>query len=286
MALDPTARVFLGTTGMPTTSLAPVAESPSSDSSGWQCPICLRSFKDARRAKDLYQVPVCRKCRNAFANRRQAAYLVDAAIWWLLATLTAGLLGLIFFSSPSATAIARAGTVPARPEYVTLLVLALIEPFVFGTLKDGFSGRSPGKFLFGLQVIDVETREPIGFLQAFKRNLILVVPYLNIVGLIGGVITMMGGRRWGDGWARTQVIWLKHKHKLPFSPDELCCRTCGYDLTGNVSGRCPECGREVPLPPAQPGYCPACGGDITDNVSGRCEQCGAEILQASEPQAR
>ena len=25
------------------------------------------------------------------------------------------------------------------------------------------------------------------------------------------------------------------------------CRQCGYDLTGNISGRCPECGREVPL---------------------------------------
>jgi hypothetical protein len=24
------------------------------------------------------------------------------------------------------------------------------------------------------------------------------------------------------------------------------CRGCGYDLTGNVSGRCPECGRDVP----------------------------------------
>ncbi len=24
------------------------------------------------------------------------------------------------------------------------------------------------------------------------------------------------------------------------------CRKCGYNLTGNVSGRCPECGREVP----------------------------------------
>jgi predicted RNA-binding Zn-ribbon protein involved in translation (DUF1610 family) len=23
------------------------------------------------------------------------------------------------------------------------------------------------------------------------------------------------------------------------------CRTCGYDLTGNVSGRCPECGTEI-----------------------------------------
>ncbi|MDO8630091.1 MAG: hypothetical protein Q7R41_06315 [Phycisphaerales bacterium] len=26
------------------------------------------------------------------------------------------------------------------------------------------------------------------------------------------------------------------------------CRACGYDLTGNVSGRCPECGAEVPEP--------------------------------------
>jgi hypothetical protein len=25
-----------------------------------------------------------------------------------------------------------------------------------------------------------------------------------------------------------------------------CCRKCGYDLTGNVSGVCPECGRAVP----------------------------------------
>jgi hypothetical protein len=27
------------------------------------------------------------------------------------------------------------------------------------------------------------------------------------------------------------------------------CLTCGYDLTGNVSGRCPECGTAVPLAP-------------------------------------
>jgi hypothetical protein len=24
-----------------------------------------------------------------------------------------------------------------------------------------------------------------------------------------------------------------------------CCRRCGYDLTGNVSGRCPECGTAI-----------------------------------------
>ncbi len=25
------------------------------------------------------------------------------------------------------------------------------------------------------------------------------------------------------------------------------CATCGYDLTGNVSGRCPECGEQIPI---------------------------------------
>jgi hypothetical protein len=30
-------------------------------------------------------------------------------------------------------------------------------------------------------------------------------------------------------------------------PAEGCCRSCGYDLRGNVSGICPECG--TPIPP-------------------------------------
>jgi predicted Zn-ribbon and HTH transcriptional regulator len=28
---------------------------------------------------------------------------------------------------------------------------------------------------------------------------------------------------------------------------ERACQKCGYDLTGNVSGRCPECGEAVKL---------------------------------------
>ncbi len=30
------------------------------------------------------------------------------------------------------------------------------------------------------------------------------------------------------------------------------CQRCGYDLTGNVSGVCPECGLPVPPPPSAP----------------------------------
>jgi hypothetical protein len=33
-------------------------------------------------------------------------------------------------------------------------------------------------------------------------------------------------------------------------PDDHC-RKCGYDLTGNVSGRCPECGEVIPENPEE-----------------------------------
>lgn len=33
---------------------------------------------------------------------------------------------------------------------------------------------------------------------------------------------------------------------LPRGPRGVPCQACGYDLTGNATGLCPECGREVP----------------------------------------
>ncbi len=37
------------------------------------------------------------------------------------------------------------------------------------------------------------------------------------------------------------LLWLRRRR---FPPGH--CQRCGYDLTGNVSGRCPECGAPVP----------------------------------------
>lgn len=34
-----------------------------------------------------------------------------------------------------------------------------------------------------------------------------------------------------------------------------CCQKCGYDRTGNVSGRCPECGLKISLPAAESDTC-------------------------------
>jgi hypothetical protein len=38
------------------------------------------------------------------------------------------------------------------------------------------------------------------------------------------------------------LLWWVDRHPDPLPGH---CRKCGYDLTGNVSGRCPECGERV-----------------------------------------
>ncbi len=49
-------------------------------------------------------------------------------------------------------------------------------------------------------------------------------------------------------WLPLRVIaiptaWLFHRDRKRIQPGH--CQMCGYDLTGNVSGVCPECGTKV-----------------------------------------
>jgi hypothetical protein len=47
------------------------------------------------------------------------------------------------------------------------------------------------------------------------------------------------------------------------------CMQCGYDLTGNVSGRCPECGTAR--------QCPRCGRSADYIRDGVCGHCGYQL---------
>jgi uncharacterized RDD family membrane protein YckC len=202
------------------------------------CPLCDVSRKP-KAFKKLFDIPVCSKCFYKFANRRQFAYLIDWLTLYLLSAAFGILLALVFpelINSPQDRFTLADGFV--------IVLDWLLVPLVF-FMKDGFRGHSPGKWLTGVQVVDQLTREPIGFGPSFKRNLCLIVPIAPLIV----AFTLAKGRRWGDKWAHTEVIWKKHRFRAPFDRRGILCMKCGYDLTGNVSGRCPECGTDIPSPP-------------------------------------
>ena len=107
------------------------------------CPVCLKSIAKPQKCKTLYGVTVCNRCRNGFANRRQAAYLVDSVIYLVL--------GRMVVNASIGLVIGRWGNIGL---YRVLLLLMgwLILPFLF-TFKDAFAGWSPGKRLFGVRVV-------------------------------------------------------------------------------------------------------------------------------------
>lgn len=51
----------------------------------------------------------------------------------------------------------------------------------------------------------------------------------------------------------TAILWRRDRRPKCYPPGH--CRFCGYDLTGNVSGICPECGTacEAPIRQESPG---------------------------------
>lgn len=69
--------------------------------------------------------------------------------------------------------------------------------------------------------------------------------YLKALGFLQ-TIFLLGMPGWGLLWAWLYVKW---RNRLLMSHPAFDCVTCGYDLTGNVTGICSECGQE--LLPAQ-----------------------------------
>ncbi len=200
------------------------------------CPICDRTVR-AKRMRKLYDVSVCYKCGNGFANRRQLAWVIDVFALWIATFIVAFLIGLLFEAL-----LPPNGNILLAEQLFWILFVWLFTPVLFAC-KDGFSGYSPGKWLCGVRVVHWDTREPISYGKSFKRNLVVNIPFMPLII----ALQMMKGRRSGDKWARTCVVWQKKAHRMPFDPRGILCTNCGYDLTGNVSGRCPECGKDIPL---------------------------------------
>jgi len=201
------------------------------------CPLCYRS--DPIHAFGLlYDAPVCRRCRWGFAGRRQLAFVIDLTVWYLAMVLVA--VALVFLL----TAWRPGHGIPE-----TLLIAAAVLAPAMLLMKDGFRGCSPGKAVCGLRVVNPATGRPAGFRASLQRNLVLFVPLLPLVLAFG----LTSGPRIGDGWARTRVIRRKHAgHPVFTGRPAADCTRCQYDLTGNSTGICSECGTPVVQPVMRP----------------------------------
>ncbi len=76
-------------------------------------------------------------------------------------------------------------------------------------LRDGISGRSVGKFCFGLVVIDLLTGRPCGRGASISRNALFLLPGANVVAAFLETATIVRdpqGQRLGDRFALTQVV--------------------------------------------------------------------------------
>jgi len=122
--------------------------------------------------------------------RRALAFLVDRGVSLLIA-LSAAL---------ASRALARAGTPRAA---LALFVLGLLLSTAYSYARDAIGGRSVGRRLLRLRVVDRETRLPIGALRSLKRELPLHVFPLSLVEVWFG---RKAGQRLGDRWAKTVVV--------------------------------------------------------------------------------
>lgn len=87
----------------------------------------------------------------------------------------------------------------------------------------------------------------------------IVIPLNLAVGVVTGELF-----RWiRTGWPRADR--------------GLCCQTCDYDLRGNVSGRCPECG--TPVPEAK-------GVSNADGMVSTAREFGEDVWAAADPRSQ
>lgn len=215
----------------------------------------------------------CRRCHHGLYDRRLLAGIVDLLVVPLLILTFAWLL-----LAPSDSK--RSG--PYYFEYCFVLSYPLLL-LGFVQLKDWWG--SPGKWLFGLRVVDIETRRPCGLLASLQRNFLLPLIYAfpfyywHSAGeaLFGamwtGLFVMLAEksgayrdpmmRRPSEYWAGTRVLrtpegvkWRRvdTKRKLAKAGLQIHYPGSQPDQPGSPRN---SAGRALPLPSGQPGLEPA-----------------------------
>ncbi len=235
---------------------------PSAPDTSSTCPLC---GGRCGTGVAVYDVAVCRRCRERFAERRYFAFVVDLALLAAVFGLTESILLRLAYPTTGGLPPPLA----MRPLWlsIALATAAVLWSGMFAA-RDGFGGASLGKRLARLRVVEKRTLHPIGFTASVKRHLpaalfacwaivvkgslpSLLAPLAAVFQLaLLAYLAWVGerlkhGPRPGDGWADSRVVWMPFAHRSPFDTSGSYCARCGYDLRGNVSGACPECSTSI-----------------------------------------
>ena len=92
----------------------------------------------------------------------------------------------------------------AAPDGVrnTLLILVNIAWMIF---RDAVI--SPGRKMVGTKIVSLEGNGKVTVGQAFIRNILLIIPFVLVVGYIVEIVFLLSkGERLADGWAKTRVV--------------------------------------------------------------------------------
>ena len=84
-----------------------------------------------------------------------------------------------------------------------LLILGSMAYTLFADALPG--GKSLGKRLANIRVVDVKTKRPCSCGQSLKRNLLLTLPFIGILDA-WSIFFGIHNQRWGDKWANTIVL--------------------------------------------------------------------------------
>jgi uncharacterized RDD family membrane protein YckC len=137
---------------------------------------------------------------KASIGKRIVAYIIDSV---LLGVIVGVIMGGSMVVSLVLASISD--TLGAMSMLLTFGSMGIIFIAMFGyiLLRDGIGGRSIGKKLMGLKV--VEGGKPCSYVGSIKRNITLIIPILGFVEMIMPFIDPEG-KRFGDKFADTQVV--------------------------------------------------------------------------------
>jgi len=122
---------------------------------------------------------------SAPKGRRFAAGVIDLIIIPIILGL---ILGLVLLGVPNG----------ARS---IILVVVNIAWLIF---RDAF--YSPGRAMVGIKLVSLNG-EKVTLAQAFIRNILLLIPFVLVIGYIVEIIALLTkGDRVADGWAKTRVV--------------------------------------------------------------------------------